>query len=199
MLERLSTRERIFVEAVRLFSERGYHETTVGDIEAAAGLTPRAGGFYRHFPSKEDVLALAVRRLADEMIGEIRADEIAKLKSARAELLVIARALIRHAETYRALRLLVQREGHKLAALRKVARTSNERLASIDLIPWLENALKRSGKPTRGARELALTIFGAISAHISFLDRGACAFGAEPEAFLEAWASHWAAWLGERD
>ncbi|MGD0144078.1 MAG: helix-turn-helix domain-containing protein, partial [Rhizomicrobium sp.] len=51
-----SSRERILSAAVALIAERGYHETTVGDIEAAAGLTRRAGGFYRHFSSKEDVL-----------------------------------------------------------------------------------------------------------------------------------------------
>ena len=198
MLERLSTRERIFSEAVRLFSERGYHETTVGDIEAAAGLTPRAGGFYRHFPSKDDVLAEALRRLADEMIAEIRIEEVVKLRSARAELLVIASALIRHAELNRPFRLLLQREGHKSPVLKKAVRASNQRLASVDLIPWLEHILKRSGKSTRNVRELALLIFGSLVAHIFSLDRGECAFGARPEEFLELWASHWAAWFGER-
>lgn len=195
MLERLSTRERILGEAVRLFGERGYHETTVGDIERAAGLTPRAGGFYRHFRSKEDILAAAVHRLADEMIAEIRLEEVVKLRSARAELLVIARALIRHAQTHRPVRLLLQREGHKSPVLRKVARTSNERLASIDMIPWLEDMLKRSGRPRRSVRELALVIFGPLVAQIFSLDRGEHAFGAEPEEFLDLWASHWAAWF----
>jgi AcrR family transcriptional regulator len=56
-----STRERIVSEALRLFAERGYAATSVAEIEASAGLSPGAGGLYRHFRSKEDVLAAAVR------------------------------------------------------------------------------------------------------------------------------------------
>jgi AcrR family transcriptional regulator len=56
-----STRERIVSEALRLFAERGYAATSVAEIEAASGLSPGAGGLYRHFRSKEDVLTAAVR------------------------------------------------------------------------------------------------------------------------------------------
>lgn len=56
------TRERIISEALRLFAERGYRATTVGDIEAAAGLAPRRGSLYKHFKSKEDVLRAGVER-----------------------------------------------------------------------------------------------------------------------------------------
>ena len=56
-----STRERIVSEALRLFAERGYSATSVAEIEAASGLSPGAGGLYRHFRSKEEVLAAAVR------------------------------------------------------------------------------------------------------------------------------------------
>ncbi|WP_242891682.1 TetR/AcrR family transcriptional regulator [Actinomadura litoris] len=56
-----STRERIVVESLRLFADRGYAATSVAEIEAAAGLSPGAGGLYRHFRSKEEVLTAAVR------------------------------------------------------------------------------------------------------------------------------------------
>ena len=52
-----STRERIVAESLRLFADRGYAATSVAEIEAAAGLSPGAGGLYRHFRSKEEVLA----------------------------------------------------------------------------------------------------------------------------------------------
>ena len=45
------TRERILLAARRLFAEQGYKGTSVGEIEAAAGLSPRAGALYKHFPS----------------------------------------------------------------------------------------------------------------------------------------------------
>jgi AcrR family transcriptional regulator len=45
---------------MRLFAERGFRETSVGDIESAVGLQPRRGALYRHFPSKEALLHAAV-------------------------------------------------------------------------------------------------------------------------------------------
>ncbi|MBA9003358.1 MULTISPECIES: TetR/AcrR family transcriptional regulator [Thermomonospora] len=56
-----STRERIVAESLRLFADRGYAATSVAEIEAAAGLSPGAGGLYRHFRSKEEVLGAAIR------------------------------------------------------------------------------------------------------------------------------------------
>jgi len=40
--------------AYRLFSERGYHKTTVDDIAAAAGVSTRT--YYRYYKNKEDVV-----------------------------------------------------------------------------------------------------------------------------------------------
>lgn len=57
----ISTRERIVAESLRLFAERGYAATSVAEIEAASGLSPGAGGLYRHFRSKEEVLSAAIR------------------------------------------------------------------------------------------------------------------------------------------
>lgn len=54
------TRDRIVEEAMRLFAEQGFRGTTVVQIESAAGLTPGAGGIYRHFKSKDAVLAEGV-------------------------------------------------------------------------------------------------------------------------------------------
>src|SRR5579864_8423744 len=48
------TREAIQREAVRLFQESGYEETTVEQIAAAAEISPST--FFNYFPSKEDVV-----------------------------------------------------------------------------------------------------------------------------------------------
>ena len=50
----VTTRARLQREALRLFAERGYDETTVADIAAAAGVTQMT--FFRHFPAKELVV-----------------------------------------------------------------------------------------------------------------------------------------------
>lgn len=133
--------------------------------------------------------------MADEAVAEIRLKEIVSLKSTRAELIVIARTLMNHAATYRPLRLIVQREGHKLPALQAAARHANARLASLDVLPWIKHALRRSGTRVRAPRELGLLIFGPILLYIISIDRGDPAFGVSAERFLDTWTNHWTEWF----
>jgi AcrR family transcriptional regulator len=48
------TKASIQREALRLFKKRGYEETTIEDIAAAAEISPST--FFNYFPSKEDVV-----------------------------------------------------------------------------------------------------------------------------------------------
>lgn len=85
--EKQKSHERIIDAAARLFRENGISATSVSDVMQAAGLTQ--GGFYRHFASKEDLVAAAFERSADELLyraegrtaGEKREDYIAKYLS----------------------------------------------------------------------------------------------------------------------
>ncbi|MFC4060293.1 TetR/AcrR family transcriptional regulator [Planomonospora corallina] len=85
-----STRERIIDEALRLFAERGYAATSVAEIEAAAGLSPGAGGLYRHFKSKYEVLAAAMHEHASRTRTQI-AETLAELNTMDASLGIEAR------------------------------------------------------------------------------------------------------------
>ena len=49
-----STRARLRACGIRLIATHGYEKTTAQDIAAAAGVSTMT--FFRHFPSKEDVV-----------------------------------------------------------------------------------------------------------------------------------------------
>lgn len=51
----LPTRDRLAAEAARLFAQRGYHGTSVGDLAAALGI--QKSSLYAHISHKADLLA----------------------------------------------------------------------------------------------------------------------------------------------
>jgi AcrR family transcriptional regulator len=51
-------RDAIWTAAIDLFAEKGFEETTIDDIAAAAGTSRRT--FFRHFESKRDLMAQPV-------------------------------------------------------------------------------------------------------------------------------------------
>src|SRR5439155_17097688 len=62
-VEAAQTRERIIEIAGRLFRERGFDGIGVAELFKFAGQTH--GGFYRHFASKEDLMAQACARVLE--------------------------------------------------------------------------------------------------------------------------------------
>lgn len=60
-----STRDAVVSAAMDLFGRQGYRATTIAQIEDAAGLSPGAGGLYRHFRTKRAVLEEGLRRQAE--------------------------------------------------------------------------------------------------------------------------------------
>lgn len=51
----MSTKQRLSIQAARLFAERGYHGTSVSDLAAALGI--HKSSVYAHIETKEDLLA----------------------------------------------------------------------------------------------------------------------------------------------
>ena len=78
---------------LRLFSERGYGATSVAEIQLACGLTAGSGALYKHFSSKQELLAEGIRRYLNDLddsraaLMEVLPDE------PRAALQIIARAV----------------------------------------------------------------------------------------------------------
>jgi AcrR family transcriptional regulator len=84
-------------EAARLFAERGYHGTSIGDLAKALGV--QKGSLYAHIESKQDLLYEAVREGAeafhaglDAVRDDLPAGERIRL-ALRAHLRVVAEQL----------------------------------------------------------------------------------------------------------
>jgi AcrR family transcriptional regulator len=111
------TRARIIAAAMELFAARGYSGTSIGEIEAAAGLAPRSGGLYKHFASKEELLEAAL----SERIAEIDAFnarlELEPLGDLRAELILVARWGLAELARERQLIRIVMRDGGRVPEL----------------------------------------------------------------------------------
>jgi AcrR family transcriptional regulator len=74
--ERKRTRTRLAIqaEAMRLFAEKGYGDTTVEEIAFAAAISPRT--FFRYFPTKEDVVLWdEYDPVLEDLVAERPADE----------------------------------------------------------------------------------------------------------------------------
>lgn len=112
-----NTRERIITEAMRLFAERGFAGTTVGEIEEAAGLAPRAGGLYKHFASKEELLEAGIERHVSEIELIAPALEMLPLGDLRAELTLIGRWTLDELGGEMPLMKVVQKEGERFPEL----------------------------------------------------------------------------------
>ena len=71
--EKKRSHNRILDAAAQLFRERGVEATSVADVMKAAGMTH--GGFYRHFVSKEDLIATAFRHAIDDVVSGMEREE----------------------------------------------------------------------------------------------------------------------------
>jgi AcrR family transcriptional regulator len=132
MSEPRPTRQRIIDQAMRLFGEQGYAATTVAQIEAAAGLSPGSGSLYRHFPSKDALLAKGVRQqiAAGEELLSFIADPASFATLGLSErLVVIARAGLRRLDQERDLTRLVVRDLARFPDL--LAEMAQEEIAPV--------------------------------------------------------------------
>lgn len=68
-LRSVQRHERIIEAAMRVFSVRGYHHTSVDDIAAEADTSK--GGIYFHFPTKQAIFLALLDRLASTLRSKV--------------------------------------------------------------------------------------------------------------------------------
>ena len=173
---------------MRLFAEKGFRETTVGEIEAAVGLEPRRGALYRHFPSKEALLETALEQHLQTMGGAAVSADDAPVGDVRAEALVAGRWLLTELDRERAIVRILEQEGDRLAELRDSFR---ERLVDAGYLTATSLARRWFGRSGARADLEAATVV-LMGALVNYR-RSTWTFGAAPleieeERFLAAWA-----------
>jgi TetR/AcrR family transcriptional regulator, transcriptional repressor for nem operon len=149
------TRERIIEIAGKLFRERGFDGIGVADLMKYAGLTH--GGFYRHFASKEDLMAQACARVLE---GSMETAHQAVERSGENALRAIASTYLSTAHRD------LPGEGCALAALGAEAGRHGAplRAAFTQGVRSMTDKLMRlvPGKSARARRERALTIYASM-------------------------------------
>lgn len=187
MSSSIPTRERIVDEAMRLFSQHGYTATSIAKIEAAAGLTPGAGGLYHHFASKEAVLAAGIERQLGRLgaLREIR-HVLGSLGDLRAELKLTARYVLAELDSEsELLRILASEVRSRPQALT----TAAEALVSTTFTDFAAWVAEHAGWdiPSEEARALAAFGLGSLLSSRLLPDVLGIPVQVEDETLVETW------------
>jgi AcrR family transcriptional regulator len=183
-----STRDRLLAAGIRLFAERGFRDTTVGDIEAAAGLQPRRGALYHHFPTKQALLEEAVHLyLARIEAGMQDMDALPGL-DVRTEAVLMGRWFLAELDAEHFLVRILEQDGDRLPEIRDLIR---ERI--IDAGHRSVEQLVRRRLGARAAKldtaALATLVIGPLANHRRVTwTYGAPPLGVDDERLLTAWA-----------
>lgn len=179
--------QRILREAMRLFAERGYERTSIADIQAAVGLAPGSGALYKHFPSKEAVLAAGM----DEFIaGAERARELIRTVPGPADeaLGVLGHAAMRMLEDDRDVLRIVHRELDPFPALRDEVRARRMQATYATLADWLRERAARGEVRVEDAEATAAVLLGALTSFKLFQALlGEPPAGLDDGRFIRAW------------
>jgi AcrR family transcriptional regulator len=193
------TRDRILDAAMALFGERGYRGTTVGAIEQAAGLAPRRGGLYRHFPSKQELFTAAVSRYASKFRSLEDLLEVLDFDDERTTLTRLAQfalaGLAAEADLFR----LLQRDGPDFPDLARLVHQQLVQRGYDFAVAVFTRLLQARGLPATDVAALAAIALGSL---VHFREDqalyGKTPAGATEEEFVATWVDTWLRVLASR-
>jgi len=173
---------------MQLFAERGFRQTTVGDIEAAVGLQPRRGALYRHFTSKEALLQTALYERLQAVDEASEALTQLPLVDLRAEAMAMGAWLLGELDRERVIMRIFEHDGDRLVQIRDLFRErvvdAGYRAAAALARRWLGAAAD-----TIDTEALSVVLLGAL---INYR-RSTWTFASPPlqiedQRFLSCWA-----------
>lgn len=190
-----STRDRLIAAGIRLFAERGFRATTVGDIESGAGLQPRRGALYHYFPSKQALLEAAIQTHLVSIEHVRQRLETMPGADLRGEVLAVGRWFLRELDAQRYLTAIIEKEGDRLPEIRELI---GERIIETGHRA-VEDALRRWVGTNSGVDLPAAAV--VLVAPLVNLRRAAWTYGRPPlglddERLLSTWADMFAHMAG---
>ena len=130
-------RRQILAAAVKVFADKGFHASRVGDIAEEAGIA--YGLVYHYFGSKEELLETIFRTTWTEMLARVREVEEARIPAAEAVRQVTAlilrtwrrdpdlvRVLVREVTRNQHVQREIEEISHAMEALQRIVRGGQE-------------------------------------------------------------------------
>jgi AcrR family transcriptional regulator len=153
-----SRREQILSTAAELFAERGFHGVSVADLGAACGISGPA--LYRHFPSKDAMLAEMLVSISEELL-EVGRERVREAEDPREALHALVGWHIEFALSNKALIVVQDRDWASLPEdARERVRETQRRYVEL----WVDQlrAVHRD-LPADRARAMAHAAFGLLN------------------------------------
>ena len=172
--------------ALKLFAANGYRGTSIGDIEKAVGLAPRAGGFYRHFSSKDEILIKAMDAYEEEITRDIKKLTELKNLSPVDELTKMARLTRDHAARQRHVRLILRQDGRSIPRIRERIHRFNKSDAWHLFLEWTRRQMGRRSIDAE-VRLHTFQIFSTLALILYLQDGGEEPMGLDQDYVLDHW------------
>jgi AcrR family transcriptional regulator len=90
-------RDRILVAAARVFSEKGYHSSTIADVVRESGLS--VGAIYTYFSGKDELIRLTCDQIAAQGLDEL-AERLAPARTTAERMAIAIRLFVETIDDY---------------------------------------------------------------------------------------------------
>jgi AcrR family transcriptional regulator len=186
--DRHPTARRLIDHGLRLFAEHGVAATPIVKIEDAAGLAPGSGAFYRHFRSKDELLAAAVEDVAASMQSAVTQLEMLDGYSLEDQVVLLARGTWLVFDAHRDLVLVLTRDAGRKPAGYSHSPTSFPGAGVAFVAGWLRARVDTGDLAIVDPDATALVLLDALTNY--WLQReaeDAVPYGVDGDRFVAAW------------
>ena len=182
------TRERILDAAITLFGEQGFKATSVAQIEAAAGLSPGAGGLFHHFRSKQAVLEAGIERHLARLnaLRDIRRI-VGDLGDVRVELTIFARYILAELDEESDLLRLLLLEARQRPEVLGAAVDTMVGGSATDFAGWLAARPGQSLSPTQAQAIAVLGLGSLLAPRLTQAVLGRSVLALDDQALVAGW------------